>query len=275
MKTIDLGKLIGVLRRVADRYPQVRLMYLFGSYAEGRAMPASDIDIALLTSRRGVIPHVTADIARELGVPEERISIVDLENAPPTLIAAILRRGVRIVDRDNRERDLLKKIKPETQELNELIHTHLAKWIEGNPLDARLIARIVAQIQEDLEDLYRYIDKGLEAVVSDRTLRKAFERTIQTAIEGCIDLLRHLVGELNLGVAEYYRDYVEISRARGVISSEVAEKLLELIPTRHQLVHRYREVNYRKLWRDAQTLVEIAPKLIEEVRIYLKTLKEP
>lgn len=60
-----------------------------------------------------------------------------------------------------------------------------------------------------------------------------------------------MVSGLSLGVAEYYRDYVEICKRRRVISSEIAGKLLELIPIGHMLVHRYRGVDYLKLWRAA------------------------
>lgn len=97
---VDRGKLVEVLRRVAERYPQVKLMYLFGSYAERRAAPASDIDIAVVTAKPSVIPHVAAELAEELQIPEEKISILDLEYASPALVASILKRGVKIVDRD-------------------------------------------------------------------------------------------------------------------------------------------------------------------------------
>lgn len=271
---MGVEKLIETLRKIVEKYPEIKLMYLFGSYAENRAMPISDIDIAVIATRRSVIPHLVADIAKELGIAEEKISILDLEYASPVLILTVLKRGIKIVDRDNETQKLVSKIEPEILELNELREIHFVKWVEENPLDFRVIERIVSQIQEDIEDLRCYLARGLEVILSDRTLRKAFERTLHTAIEGCIDLLRHLVSGLGLGVAEYYRDYVEICRRRGVISNEIAEKLLELIPVRHMLVHRYRELDYTKLWRDAQTIIEVAPKLIEEVRRYLRTLKE-
>ena len=267
---MDAGRLVEALRRVAERYPQVRLVYLFGSHAEGRASPASDVDVAIVTAEYRVIPHLVADLARELGVPEERISVIDLESAPPSLIATILKRGVKVVDRGGEERRLAGRVEPETLELNELSRVHFMEWLEGNPLDHRVIGRIVAQIREDVEDLRYYLGRGLEAVRGDRVLRRAFERTLQTAIEGCIDLLRHIVSGLGLGVAEYYRDYVEISRRRGVVSGEVADKLLELIPVRHALVHRYREVDYARLWGAAQAIVELAPRLLDEVRRYLR-----
>jgi len=273
VKVVDRERLVETLRRVAERYPEIRLMYLFGSYAEGRAGPASDIDIAVVAAKPSAIPHVVAEAAKELGVPEEKISVLDLEYAPPALAASILRRGVKIVDRDNMEQKLLERIAPEVLEVNELSWIHFRKWVEGDPLDPRIVNRIVAQIGEDLRDLEQYLSMGLEAVVRDRTLRKAFERTLQTLIEGCIDLLRHIASGLGLGVAEYYRDYVEIAKRNGVVSGETAEKLLGLIPVRHALVGGYRDVDHTKLWRDAQTAAEAASRLLEEVRRYLKTVE--
>jgi len=272
-RVVDREKLIETLRRVADRYQQIKLMYLFGSYAEGRAVPASDIDIAVVAVKPSVIPHVMAGVAKELQIPEEKISVLDLEYASSALVASILKRGIKIVDREGTEQRLLERIAPETLELNELSEIHFRKWVEGDPLDPRVMNRIIAQIQEDVQDLEQCLSRGLEAVVRDKTLRKAFERTLQTLIEGCIDLLRHIVSGLSLGVAEFYRDYVEIAKRSGAISEETAERLLELIPVRHALVHRYRDVDYTKLWRGAQAIIEAGSKLLEEVRRYLKTLE--
>jgi len=273
MGVVDRGRLVEVLRRVAEMYPEIKLLYLFGSYAEGRAVPASDIDVAVVAVKPSVIPHMVAEVARELRIPEEKISIVDMERAPPTLVVSILKRGVKVVDRDDTERRLLERVDLETLELSELSEIHFRKWVEGNPLDYRVMSKIVTQIQEDIRDLEEYLSKGLEAVVRDKTLRKAFERTLQTLIGGCIDLLRHIVSGLSLGVAEHYRDYVEIAKRSGAISEETAEKLLELIPVRHTLIHRYRDVDYAKLWRDTRTAVDTASRLLEEVRGYLKTLE--
>lgn len=179
--------MVKMLRKVVEKYPQIKLIYLFGSYAEKRAMPASDIDIAYITAKRSVIPYVVADMAKELGIPEEKVSILDLEYAPPTLIITVLKEGIEIMDRNNEKQKLLSKVKPETIELNELGKIHIMKWIKENTLDLKVIWRIVLQIQEDVEDLKHCLSRGLEKVSSDKILRKAFERTLQTAIEGCID----------------------------------------------------------------------------------------
>ncbi|RDD52829.1 MAG: nucleotidyltransferase domain-containing protein [Candidatus Korarchaeota archaeon NZ13-K] len=101
MGVVNRERLVEALRRAAERHPEIKLMYLFGSYAEGRAMPASDIDVAVVASKPSIISHVVAEVAKELQISEEKISVLDLEYASPALVASILKKGVKIVDRGN------------------------------------------------------------------------------------------------------------------------------------------------------------------------------
>ncbi|MEM3676763.1 MAG: HepT-like ribonuclease domain-containing protein [Candidatus Bathyarchaeia archaeon] len=238
---------IQMLREVLAKFGEIKFACLFGSYCEDRAMPASDLDMAVLTGESRVIPYLTAELSRVLGIPEEEVSVLNLEDAGPILKLKVLSRGVRLLDRGMYGKELMREIEPETVDLLENERESFRAWLKGNPLDESLLKRILTQLSEDTEDLKEFLKKDPERVRLDKNLRKAFERTMQTSIKGAIDLLRHVILGLNLGVAEYYKDYVEISKGKGVISMETAENLLELIPTRHTLVHRYREVDYQKL----------------------------
>lgn len=259
-----------MLKGAVAKFSDVQLAYLFGSYAEDKAMPASDLDVAVLVKERGVIPYFTAEFSRVLGIPEEKISVLNLEDASPTLRLRILSRGVRLLDRGGYVEKLMEEIGTETVDMLENEEASFQAWLRGNPLDEFLIKRILAQLTEDVEDLKEFLERKPEVISLDKNLKKAFERTMQTSIDGIIDLLRHVISGLSLGVAEYYKDYIEISRGRGVISAETAEKLLELIPTRHALVHRYREIDPQKLWSEAGGIVKTAVKLHDEVRRYLQ-----
>lgn len=65
-----------------------------------------------------------------------------------------------------------------------------------------------------------------------------------------------------------------IARKKGVISEETVELILQLIPIRQMLDHRYRKLDYRELWNSIPKVIEDAEKLQKEVRGYLrKTLK--
>lgn len=68
-------------------------------------------------------------------------------------------------------------------------------------------------------------------------------------------------------MAEYYR---EISREKGVISERTARVLGGLIPIRHALLHSYSELDYSKLWTEANKLIELWPAIKREVREYLR-----
>ena len=264
-----MNELIKALKRIASRHPELKLMYLFGSYAKGKEMPTSDIDIAVITSDMRIIPELTAEIAKELNIPEERISIVDLRNADTLLKIDILRDGIEI----KREIDV-NDIIPSSSEITEVAELEKSSssksWLRGDPIDILVIRDIVTRIIEDKEDLQELIEMGYDKVMKDKWLRKAFERTLQTLIEGMMDLLRHIVAGLNLGIATYYRDYVEFCKKNNVISEETANTILRLIPIRHILVRKYRTANHEETWRSAIAATNIADKLVKEVRTYLK-----
>ena len=263
------------IKPILKAHPEIKLAYLYGSHAHGKPTPLSDLDIALLTDDRAIIPHITAEIAKTLNIPEDKISILDLDRASPTLTLRAMARGVKLLDRGGYEQKLRSQVGHEPIEVAENEKTSFTSWLKANPVDEATIKRIYAQLQEDLEDLRELKQKGLDQALADKNTRKAFERTLHTAIEGMLDLLRHVTTALNLGTPEYYRDYVEIARRKGVITEQTAKTILELIPTRHTLTRRYRELDYRKLWSDADKAIQAIPSLMQEVKDYLKrTIKK-
>ena len=85
-----------------------------------------------------------------------------------------------------------------------------------------------------------------------------------------IDILRHLVTGLNLGVALYYKDYIDYAEKHGIISRDIANNLRSLIPVRHAIVHRYRSLNYKELWKETANTINTATTFITQVRSFLK-----
>jgi predicted nucleotidyltransferase len=87
-----------------DRQPNVRLAYVFGSAAAGRARAGSDLDVAVLFAPRP-LPATLDLLAEALQAAAGRpIDLVDLATAPPLLTHEIIRAGQCIVCRDAGER---------------------------------------------------------------------------------------------------------------------------------------------------------------------------
>lgn len=73
------------LRSVFERHPEIEAVWLFGSQAEGRARPGSDIDLALAGDREALERHrldLLADLTR---AGFDRVDLVLLEGADPAL----------------------------------------------------------------------------------------------------------------------------------------------------------------------------------------------
>ncbi|MCX7792126.1 MAG: nucleotidyltransferase domain-containing protein [Chloroflexaceae bacterium] len=83
--------------------------YLFGSLAEGRATPRSDIDIAVLLGR--IPDDELGDLGRRLQLMEafrrfadREVDVIILNTAPPLLRYQVLRHGRRLFERDRQAR---------------------------------------------------------------------------------------------------------------------------------------------------------------------------
>ena len=140
----DYG-LMQKLREIFNEYPNVLAAYLYGSYSVGRQGPRSDIDIAVVSEDRSVLPELSADIARRLNIPEERVSIVDLRLLDPALSLRIVRGGVEII---NRGLDLNHVIPMDGEmvEVYELEEEMCKSWLRG---DIRALREIIVRINED------------------------------------------------------------------------------------------------------------------------------
>jgi hypothetical protein len=75
LASIILGVDVAMLANVFRRYPEVQAVYLFGSHAEGRARPDSDIDLALVTRDKSSHPNIL-DLLTDLAT--QGFSNVDL-----------------------------------------------------------------------------------------------------------------------------------------------------------------------------------------------------
>ncbi len=104
----------GMLAYLAEQ-PDVVAAYLFGSHAEGRARPESDIDIALLLSDRPAHANIDDAMARfdrrmelereiERLIQGKKLDLVVLNRAPTLLKRQVLLKGKLLFDHDFEKR---------------------------------------------------------------------------------------------------------------------------------------------------------------------------
>jgi len=99
---------------IKEKYPDIELAYVFGSYAKGEATPNSDIDIAVLFSQDDIKKifkrYLTfmADVAQALKTDNVDVVLInDLED--PILLMEIVRFGKTVIDKNNASTNLYLK----------------------------------------------------------------------------------------------------------------------------------------------------------------------
>jgi predicted nucleotidyltransferase len=104
MPVEDHQPLVETLKERLRGRPEILEAYLFGSFAQGRAQPHSDVDLAvyidpdhLQGSPFGYAAELTADLSAALR--RQSVDVVLLNHAPPLLYHRVLRDGVRVIAR--------------------------------------------------------------------------------------------------------------------------------------------------------------------------------
>lgn len=94
------------IRRLLAKFPEVKVVYLFGSHVEGPTGPLSDYDFGVLVEDAQDIPMLRARLAHELGhiLGTDRIDVVILNQAPIELAYAVIAQGRPTYQRDEATR---------------------------------------------------------------------------------------------------------------------------------------------------------------------------
>lgn len=105
-------------RLVLDKLPNTRLIYLFGSFANGSAGHHSDIDIAIMTEHK-LEPiarwKVQSALANELNVD---VDLVDLLSASTVMQHQVLTQGVCLFDKAHYHDKYIMQVMSMYQHLN-------------------------------------------------------------------------------------------------------------------------------------------------------------
>ncbi len=99
-----------------------------------------------------------------------------------------------------------------------------------------------------LEQLEEVRSAGEEAYLADARQRLATERLLQLSIQICIDLGAQVVSEQSAPAPSNYSDVFRILGDKGVISTDVAERLGNAARQRNLLVHLYMEIDDRAVF---------------------------
>jgi uncharacterized protein YutE (UPF0331/DUF86 family) len=95
-----------------------------------------------------------------------------------------------------------------------------------------------------LEEYFRDLEEAREtydwaSFENDKIIRRYVERTLQMAIEACLDIANHIISYEGLREPLNNKDTFQVLLEQRIISEELAESLKKMAQFRNLIVHDY------------------------------------
>jgi uncharacterized protein YutE (UPF0331/DUF86 family)/predicted nucleotidyltransferase len=255
-----LNDVLPKLRALFNEMKGVKVAILFGSIARDGAS-SHDVDIALLGEENLLyLGYVVSKVAEALGISEDQVDVVSMNQCNPIFLSRILEEGVLIKGEPEAIEKLLEKAQRSPDAIIEL-----RMWSNIDPkLDKTIITSRVEEIRRDADFIKSEIlCKRVEDLDYKEIL--ALERVMQRIIESILDICRHLVSVYSLGLVERYGEYPRRLAEAKKMPKEIAEEIEKLAGLRNILVHL--KVRREMLYDAAKNTVnEIINRFIEWVK---------
>ncbi len=245
------------LQAISDRVSSLSgldALWLFGSYARGEETPLSDLDFAYLaTSSSGGLPSWDVSLYRELSgfLGTDEMTLIDLRNTPPALAFRVLQEGKLLFCRSpHGVTHLIEQVLGRYPEARRLVEEALRGEAGGTmEIDEEKVLSHLRLLEADLRRLREKAALTEEAYLADLDAQDVVMRRFQTAIESCVNIGNHLIARLRFRLAEDYATVFTILGEEGILSRELASRMVELARFRNLLVHLYWRVDHHDIFR--------------------------
>jgi len=107
-----------------------------------------------------------------------------------------------------------------------------------------VISRILTSLDEYLRDLDEIkLNSTLRDFMNDKVTRRYAERTLQLAIEACLDIAQHIISYQGLREPFDNKDCFKVLLEAGIIPETLNERLMKMAQFRNIVVHDYLKIN--------------------------------
>lgn len=257
---IDLEeKMVRLQEYFSDR-SDVAMAFLFGSYATGRFMPESDLDIAVYfkpegreveweeTGSYGEEDQIWRDLERIAGVDTD---LVVLNRAPATLAASILGEGIPIVIKN---RALYLRLFLQVSEAAESFREFTRDFWAIKQRSASLteadrgrLIRIADFLEAELRDLPGFVDLDKATYENDPPVRRNVERLVENIVNASIDIAKILLAAEEKRIPQTYREALEELSLLDGFDREAAIRLSGFAKLRNILAHEYIDIRFPQI----------------------------
>lgn len=110
-------------------------------------------------------------------------------------------------------------------------------------MDRDLLLRKLADLDQYVAQVAEFQDVTPEEYRRDWKTQRIVERTLQMAIEACLDVANHLVADRQLRVASSYAEIYDVLGEAGLLEDRLRKTMIRMARFRNILVHDYERID--------------------------------
>ncbi len=110
-------------------------------------------------------------------------------------------------------------------------------------VDKDLILRKLADLDQYVSQVSEYRGIAVEDYRKEWKIQRIVERTLQLAIEVCLDIANHVIADRNLRVPATYAEVFEVLSEAGLLDSVRRDTMIRMSGFRNLIVHEYGRID--------------------------------
>ncbi len=140
---------------------------------------------------------------------------------------------------------------------------------KGGIRDALVYSKIT-EIDESLKIVKDNLPDEVEEFVTLGIVKDGIYKRLEYAIEDVFDICHVINADLSLGIPSSEEDVIENLRNRGIIDSDISDKLMAMRRFRNIVVHRYGKIDDRIAFSLLENELGDFELFNERIRVFLK-----
>jgi uncharacterized protein YutE (UPF0331/DUF86 family) len=110
-------------------------------------------------------------------------------------------------------------------------------------VDKDLLLRKLADLEQHIDQVSEFRTVTVEEYRQDWKTQRIVERTLQMAIEACLDVATHVVADRRLRVASTYAEIFDVLGDAGLLEADLRKAMIRIARFRNILVHDYARID--------------------------------
>lgn len=133
-------------------------------------------------------------------------------------------------------------------------------------LQNEIIKELMELIEAEINLLKKKKNVPLDDYLNCWELQHIVERAFQNAIQACIDIGARIISKLSCKKPDSYHGIFDVLYQQNIISKALLPKMHELVGFRNALVHEYRVIDSKEVYRHLQQSLEIFEEFIKSIK---------